>query len=118
MNLTKSDPMQAQIQNWKIRQNAVLSLFLNAYISLPAEEKEKLPVRLKEGERRYVVDLKGNELCEYSMIDKVPFVHWYRSFDDYDILDRLGRNEKHRIEAVGRDDTAGDDGGTEAKEGV
>lgn len=109
--------MLEKIQNWKLRQNMVLTLFLNTWIQLNVEERENLPVRVQTGAQNFVTDVEGNELCCYSMIDSMPYVHWFRSFDDYDILDKIGR-EYGDTEAAGVDDAVGDDGGIEAEKGV
>lgn len=107
-----------EIQQWKIRQNMVLTIFLNVYIETPFEERKMFPVKLKTGERNYIVDHDGNELCEYSLTDGVGFVHWFRTFDDYELIDRLGRDEEDRAETAGGDESIGDDGRIAVEEGV
>lgn len=114
----KGGYVQKQIQQWKIRQNMVLTIFLNVFLETPSKERNKLPVKLKTGERNYIVDHDGNELCEYSLNDGVGHVHWFRTFDDYELIDRLGRDEDSRTETVGRDDTTGNDGRVAVKEGI
>jgi hypothetical protein len=106
--------MQSKIQKWKIRQDMVLTIFLNTWFTLSQEQKADMPVQILLGDPNALVSREGQILCEYTMKGSMPYARWYRTVEDYEYIDELGQTYGN-TEATGDDESTRDGGGVETE---
>lgn len=98
------DPYQERLLNWKIRQNMVLQIFLNAWWNADADTRKEIGYTFATVDNsKVIVDPEGLKAVEVVVYGNTMRVAWFRSFRDYQELDRLGQAyTQKREKSVGR----------------
>lgn len=99
MTLT-NDPLKGTLSNWRLKQNIVLLIYLNAYFSKDTDARMNMPYTVStQLGKKGLKDRDGHLACEFEAVGNTFLVNWYRSFADYTEIDRIGQLYNPRVEA-------------------
>ena len=91
------DPYQERLLNWKLKQNIVLQIFLNAWWNASKEEREEIGYTIATINGKKVIRDPDNQIAaELAAHGNIFRVVWFRSFQDYEEIDRLGQMHTKR----------------------
>jgi hypothetical protein len=98
MTLT-NDPLKPQLSNWRLKQNIVLLIYLNVVWNTESKDRASLPYSLvKRDGMGQLLDADGRIACTFEAVGSTFLVKWYRSWFDYEEMDRVGQLHTPRVE--------------------